>query len=158
MNAYDLRITDKQASLLVDALDLYSRVLMGQLEEVASLHKWKHCMGPDFDIERIHKLEDSLRGLKTLLGHPPNGSAGIGSREVHDDARKAYDMQQVIRYISSWAGEGKDPEQDERNWNKMSGVNFDEPRKTSHDKEYELPEMRVIPHRLQMLEHLKEED
>ena len=85
----DVRLTDKQAKVLIEALDLYSRVGMQQLEAVGTAMQWN--FGYDVDIEK------EIAGIKVKLGQPVNGSWGIASPKVHDKAKIAYDAECVIR-------------------------------------------------------------
>lgn len=124
--ALRLELTGKQADVLVSALDLYSRILIGQFEEIAHLSLvYNVDMLPENMMERHHQFSDELRKLKErLLAIPRNGSFGIHSREVNDAARVAYDIQQVVRNALAW----------ERTPEGGIGVNFDRPMQTGSQK------------------------
>lgn len=141
MNSYNLELNKEHSNLLVRALDLYSRVLMGQYEEVENIIRWYSVNKEDFPKEGLDKLRDCLIEGKKAMGHPSNGSHGIHSDKIHDDARKCYDIQQVIRHIVAWGEMGKDPNKDERDFKEMFGVSFDTPLKSSTDDKYIMPKM-----------------
>lgn len=94
MRRYTLEITEHQAQTLVDALDLYSRIGLGQFLEVADVYVHAH----DVSQEEREELEIRLTQAKAAVGHPRNGSFGIHSREVPDAFRVAWDLQKVIRH------------------------------------------------------------
>lgn len=116
-----LELSDEQAAVLVEALDLYSRCLIGQLEEVGQIallynvnmldsevrqsNKQIYTVSkPDKrDWEAHHDFTDAIRKLKQdILGIHSNGSYGIHSEFVHDNARVAYDVLQVVRHHMAW--------------------------------------------------------
>ena len=100
---YNLKISERQAKTLIKALDLYSRIHALQIEEIAVLLRWNlsnhDTSGNEIPFENIHELEDRIRALKTeLLNTPGSAHHGIRSPKISDDARTAYDIQQVIRH------------------------------------------------------------
>lgn len=117
MTAYRLAVGEKQADLIVRALDFYERVGgLGQLEVVTE--PWIFRCGAD-------KLEDARRALAQakfhLTGFGYGASYGIYSPEVPDEHRVAYDLQQVIRHRLAW----------DRTPLGGMGVWFDRPHQTS---------------------------
>lgn len=124
---YKLEISEKQASIIQRALELFSRVHIGQLQYVLEQFR-QHWIKPkkDCDFEECEKLMSLLK--MHLTGFKMNESYGIHSLEVDDDARIAWDLQQVIRHRVSWDREDNPKN---RNWKTMMGVNFDEPMKSS---------------------------
>ena len=143
MKKYKLSLTEKQARIVQDALETHSRVLIGQLEYVEEVWRWRTPFTEE-KMEKMEGLRHTLGTAKQYIGQPPNGHFGIHNNAVSDDARKAYDIQQVMRYVSAWDREGKDPENDERDWSEMMGVNFDTPRASSTDEEFGMPTMEVV--------------
>ena len=146
-----IEINDEQAYVIVEALDLFSRVLIGQSEEVGSvMNKYSVNM---LDSEMVgavgkqytqhtpnkqaydahHDFTDAIRSLKhSLLGIHSNGSYGIHSEAVHDNARVAYDVQQVLRNYLAWKHHNGDSVAG------TMGVSFDKPYQTS---KLELPKI-----------------
>lgn len=91
-----LKLTEKQAEVMVKALDLYGRILIGQTEEVESVYRWHYFQS--LTLEKLQDARDALNVVKFVLwGFHPGASFGIHHPDVHDDARKAFDLQQVIR-------------------------------------------------------------
>lgn len=88
-----ITLDDRQADVVLRALDLYSRLGMGQLSAMeAELRMMHPGIDPDPDFERA--LDDAACRL-TLL--PPGASWGIASPKVPQSCREAYDLQQQIR-------------------------------------------------------------
>lgn len=139
-----LVINDEQAYVIVEALDLFSRILIGQAEEVGSvMNKYSVNMldselvgsvgnqytqhKPDkHAYDAHHDFSDAISSLKhSLLGIHSNGSYGIHCEVVHDNARVAYDVQQVLRNWLAWKHYKGDSVVG------TIGVSFDKPYQTS---------------------------
>jgi len=119
MNEYKITVTERQADIIIDALDLWSRMHMGQWNEILMFAKNHDCR---FEAE---KLIDVLRFICGMLpGRSPSGYYGIHSKEISDSARVAWDLQQVIRHRLSW---DRDPE---GGWT----VNFDTPMQSCEEE------------------------
>lgn len=100
---YNLTLTEKQATVLTRALDLFSRIGIGQFEEVINIFRDEHLSDPEMTPERIDEARKHIDHVKFMLtGHPANGSFGILNPRVSDDYRIAYDIQQVIRNRLAW--------------------------------------------------------
>lgn len=146
-----IEINDEQAYVIVEALDLFSRVLIGQAEEVGGVMNRYNVNMLDSEVvgdvgkqytqhkpdkkayEEHHDFSDAIRSLKhTLLGIHSNGSYGIHSDVVHDNARVAYDVQQVLRNYLAWKHHKGDSVAG------TIGVSFDKPYQTS---KLELPKI-----------------
>lgn len=142
---FHLTVNEEQLRLIQSALDLYSRVLIGQFEEVGIIANMysvnmldssnPNMPKPDkSSYKEHHAFTDMIRQAKTSLGFHANGSYGIYSDVVHNDSRNAYDIVQVIRnYIA--------------NRNHVEGesrmfISFDEPNKTG---EYDMPVIQEAP-------------
>ena len=131
-----MEINEEQAHTLLKALDAFSRLHMGQLNIVMSDILISHQKR--FEKEQLNMvlaipkaildLSDSISAMFT--GMPPNASFSIGSPEIPDMAREAYDMQQVLRYKLAW----------EKNLSGGYTVNFQKPMKTS---ELDLPKVTI---------------
>jgi hypothetical protein len=104
MKKYALTVNEKQAEILIRALDVYSRIHMFQLEDVANILKWDNRRVYDLDekeipMENLTRLSEAILDLKSeFLNCPRNASHGIYSKSINDAARVAYDIQQVVRY------------------------------------------------------------
>ena len=146
-----IEISDEQAYVIVEALDLFSRILIGQAEEVGGVMNKYNVNMLDSEVvgaegkqytqhkpnkkayDAHHDFSDAIRSLKhNLLGIHSNGSYGIHSEAVHDNARVAYDIQQVLRNYLAWKNHK------ESSFGGTMGVSFDKPYQTS---KLELPKI-----------------
>lgn len=91
---YTLTMDAEQARILVLALDLYSRIGIGQFEEITRVYE----TNGDLSIEKEEDLKVYLLKAKAVAGHPVNGSYGIHNPHVSDKFRVAWDIQQVVRH------------------------------------------------------------
>jgi len=93
-----LELSETQARVLINALDVYSRINMGQLWALADAIGRAKTRGgeelPDHWIIRDRHTDPMTR---ILFDYPPNASHGICSPLVPDAAKIAYDIQCVIR-------------------------------------------------------------
>lgn len=117
MIKYTLTVTEDQARIIHDALDLYTRIGIGQFENVLEVYDRGCRLKP----EQRHAIRESLLCAKTAAGHPRNGSWGIHHVKVADRFRSAYDIQQVVRHQIAWDHNPKGGIQ----------VQFDRPQQTS---------------------------
>lgn len=139
-----IEISDEQAYVIVEALDLFSRILIGQVEEVGGVMNMYNVNMLDSEVvgavgkqytqhkpdkhayNAHHDFTDAIRSLKhSILGIHSSGSYGIHSLEVHDNARVAYDIQQVLRHYLAWKNHKND------SFAGTIGVSFDRPYQTS---------------------------
>ena len=126
MSKYNLTITEEQARTLISALDLYSRIGMGQFEEVEMIYRYDSRKSVNYDGEETveydgDKFRELLKECKKLLGHHSNGSYGIYSHQVPDSFRVAWDLKKVIRHRLAW----------DRRPEGGYTVDFEEPRQSS---------------------------
>lgn len=92
---YRVTLTDAQVAVASAALELYCRLLIGQPEHVL-LDQFIVKM-PLANVEAARNLIGDLKA-QVFPGMGPNTSHGIHSSEVSDDARVAFDIQQVLRH------------------------------------------------------------
>lgn len=94
------------AHIVVDALDLYSRVGLGQLEEISSLARFGLLTNANGDAPSNDALEDAevyLRQTKrALFGFESNASHGIFSSKVNDRFRTAWGVLKAVRHRLAW--------------------------------------------------------
>jgi len=95
---YTLTLNEEQARILIRALDLYSRIGIGQFEEVAQVYD----RGLKLDLTTRDRIRAGLNIAKVEAGHPVNGSYGIHNEKVDDEFRVAYDLQKVVRHRLAW--------------------------------------------------------
>lgn len=105
MDTTHITLTGEEINLSVNALDFYSRIWIGQYDEIL----WNHRMF--LDHKEVGKIEDNvtlfLQMVRMLvlpdLGPELNGSYGIYNPVIDKKAQLAYNMQQVIRYKYAYA-------------------------------------------------------
>jgi hypothetical protein len=131
---YTLHLTERQARVIVDALDLFSRIGMGQLKEVAYVLRQNPLPSSDPDLEArttlLSEIRDKLDTLSRYWMKGP-GFYGITSKSISDRFRIAFDIQQVIRHRLAW----------DRNPQGDITVDFDNPTKTSEE---DLPKIETV--------------
>lgn len=99
---YRLTLDERQAAVLNEALELLSRVTMGQLEAVIDSLRYRDDKRIDrlankweiLDIAR--RLSDIQKAM--LFNQPANGSHGIHHPDVPEVARIAWDLHKVVRH------------------------------------------------------------
>lgn len=124
---YSLKLNERQLGVLQNALELFSRIGMGQFSQV----KWTLLMSSSnaehkMSVEQSNLLEDML--TQAQICYTPERHPGaywsISSKEIGDCFRVAWDIQQVVRHRLSW-----DRLKREKGPNAKRGitVDFDEP-------------------------------
>ena len=118
-------LSENQLRIIKDALDLYSRVRLGQIEEAFDAMTDRGGSNRVFSWETRSSL---ARQAKKEVGLSHNSSWGVGHSDVTDTAIDLFD---VIRYELAWdtAVEKGLVESREslRNHTKMFQVSYDEP-------------------------------
>lgn len=117
--------------VLVRVLDLYGRLGLGQLNFLTD-ELIMFYIHDDFNYEKARDLCDDLK--RFLFNFQPNSSYGIHSKQMHNNFREAYDMQQVLRHRVSW----------DNNPEGGTTVNFDIPFKTSTNKKSQFIKIEKI--------------
>lgn len=80
---YELVVNESQLRLIQESLDLYSRVLLGQFEEIGrvaiqyNINKLKDDSPSRTSYAEHHEFTNKIREIKTILGFHPNESYGI---------------------------------------------------------------------------------
>lgn len=118
---YCLEITEAQARIIRDACELFSRLHMGQIDELRHMNLSRR---PDDDYLQTEFIIKALK-LQLFPELAANAYYGIQSPEIPDSARIAYDLHQVIRRFLA----GPKPE------GEFSFVIYDEPMRTSEQVE-----------------------
>jgi len=97
-----LTITDKQAFHIMMALNLYSRINLGQLETI------QEAIGPNrpekYKIPWVGTYIKQIEELKKL-NFPelqPNESYGISQKEAPEVCREMIDIHDTIRHFLAW--------------------------------------------------------
>ena len=92
---YSCEFSSEQLRTIIYALDLFSRIKMGQIEEVAHI---ANC----HDYKSRYELEESLKELKHLLGLKRHAHLGIYHEDCGIEAHRAWDIQQTLRRYQAW--------------------------------------------------------
>lgn len=99
------QMTLDQAEAVASALDLSSRIMMGQIDEIALLARmgrlhvrddraeggWR-----DATPEEVDEIERHARSIAAVLGHR-GGSFGIGSHGVPISGKRQYEVQKALQ-------------------------------------------------------------
>jgi hypothetical protein len=108
-----LEVNKDQLRLIQRALDLYSRIGIGQFGVIKDHPTFERHLSTELkdedgktDYGRYHKVRDSIDSMliqpRNMLiqepTHPQNGSWGIHNSKVDESCREAYDIIQVIRH------------------------------------------------------------
>jgi len=123
----ELKLTEQQARVIIQALEFWSRMFLGQVEEI----KWHPAVQ---DRKKSMALDSLVRQLKLSIFPElsPHGYFGIHSDKVPDQARQAFDILQVLRH-QLWLSEGRQP---------RYAVDADEPTRLSEDES--LPRIKEL--------------
>jgi hypothetical protein len=98
MTTVTITCTTQQAECIARALDLYTRLGLGRFEEVAYLCEAgliRHRHGECRDVQ-IGQIESLCYAIKDALGHPRDGSFGIGSPMLHESTQRACEIKKQI--------------------------------------------------------------
>lgn len=124
MPKINISMTVDQADAVSKGLDAFSRLCIGQLEEVS--HLVRYGVIPMASLnggERVQasaevcdQVEALMNEVKKVLGYPRNGSHGIGHSHVSTSGHRAYEVKKVLDRAVAVQ---RDPNP------KMRGVNYD---------------------------------
>ena len=97
-----ITITIPQARAMVEALDLYMRLGLGQVYMVAEMVadgsipiKAGSLDKPEMDV--IRNVAALCNEIRRELGFLPGESYGVGNRAVSDKAHRAYEIEKVVK-------------------------------------------------------------
>ena len=108
-----IRLTKEQLIVIQEALELYSRIGIGQFDKIKEHPTFENYLKKKFkndegktDYSRYHEVRDTVdlmlvqprNMLLNDLTLPKNASWGIYSPDVDESCRVAYDLIQVIRH------------------------------------------------------------
>lgn len=102
---YEIEFTDDEICTVLNALDFYSRIWIGQYDHILWELRWiRSCRQLDVAEEVLQKKLLEMRNiiLPGLYQYSLYGSYGIFSPERNVKAAIAYDMQQEFRYRRAW--------------------------------------------------------
>lgn len=100
---YLLNLNEEQVTILIKALDLYSRIGMGQFKEVLGWQfGWQNNSIPHEDYQDIIERLDYIKFMLSGGDLSPGSYRGICSPETPESCKVAYDIQQVVRNSQAW--------------------------------------------------------
>ena len=90
---YELKATDKHIRILIDALELYTRVGTGQVENLADTLNKLYPDNCSYHDDKKLLAEFKMK----VFGYEMNSSMGICHDGVHDDVKISYDLLKVFQ-------------------------------------------------------------
>jgi len=105
---FRVTMNERQAKLVIKALDLYSRLGGGQIEEIERFLRDQLVSGKGIasrlSVKKLMVLREYIGPIKRhVLALRPGESLGITSGEAADWTRECYDVQRVIQNGVAWA-------------------------------------------------------
>lgn len=140
---YVITLTEGQARVVQEALELYARLGMGQAGEVANLylnHPVPRQDGTPQTLADYRVIRDLLDGVWFALGFGPGAHWAMSAPAVPEVYKIAWDVHATIRHRLAWDRAGNPPKRD---WHTMMGVQYDEPMRASDEEE--LPTIERVP-------------
>jgi len=98
---YQLTISEKQANVITMALELFTRIGLGQLERILDHPQYsRKIINDNISYEETKELLYKVKSV--LTGYDRYASYGIGNENVHESCIVSYDITQVIRHRLIW--------------------------------------------------------
>lgn len=96
MKKITIEASEAQVKVIKEALELYARLGLGQMEYVAD-----HIIdNNDLNMARADSIRGLVMAVKEVLGHPANGSYSIRHENVAPKYKDAYAMWQAVARAS----------------------------------------------------------
>lgn len=107
MDKLQSEITIEQGQATVEALDVYTRLCIGQLDAVVemvcdgTIPMRADSKGPRVvaDADAIEHVRALMNQVKVVLGYAAGGSNGIGHRHVAQTGHRAYEIKKVFERV-----------------------------------------------------------
>jgi len=96
---YTIEFTEDQLDVVAKGLEFYSRFLAGQWRIPTEMQSSEYVLQDKYDgfWEKRNFIEDQFKILKSnFMGLQINESYGIGSDNLHENAKVAYDIYRPI--------------------------------------------------------------
>lgn len=98
---YYIRLSKKQLQVVADALDLYSRVLSGDLGEAIDVFNSEHF--PEYNIDLVNQYMDIVCKQLTNGELPLDANYGIFSDKTPKKAKIAYEIfKSIMHHFWKW--------------------------------------------------------
>jgi hypothetical protein len=104
-DSIQVNMTLEQASAVSSLLDLAVRIHMGQFNVIAEEYAHDRIKisraghGESATFEQIDRIRALLADLKSLGGHAPNSSFGIGSPAIDTQTHRCYEVQRTLAQV-----------------------------------------------------------
>ena len=119
-----LEMSRERALLLSKACEIIARIGMCQFKDMVEL------LIQDYNYDFANEIEKYLKQkLRPELSY--NSYHSMSNDVVPEECKVAWECYQNLRREIAWFDKGMDWRKDQRNWNNMVSVNFDEPMKVS---------------------------
>jgi hypothetical protein len=93
----EVELSEIQFHVFLKSLDLYTRMLVGQLGSLSSEYRAEFV---DFNCDKLNEIEHLLKNIEPLItGLPAGGYKGIRSSDIPESAKIAYDLYCAIRRL-----------------------------------------------------------
>lgn len=126
---FEMELNDQQMRVIIDAIELYSRLHIGQFTDL-----------PTSDNKRI-TFEEAEQIKNIVFPELSRGASySITSNDIKDSGNISWDLYQSFRQEYFWKKDGKDWRVDDRDWPAMMQVFYDTPYVTS---KYPLPTIKM---------------
>jgi hypothetical protein len=123
-----LEMSRERALLLSKACEVIARIGMCQFKDMVEL------LINDYDYKFADEIENYLKTkIKPELSRHAYNS--ILSNKVPEEYQVAWELYQTIRREIAWFDKGMDWRSDQRDWNSMMGIKYDDPMKITKLKD-----------------------
>lgn len=107
MSKYSLDLDEHSAALLMRALDLYSRIGIGQIESVLDHPEVQQAL---LKVDHLEARYAASRLKEVVFGFAPGAGRSIASAQVMDGTKQAFDILCVLRHRLAWDKAGNPPQ------------------------------------------------
>lgn len=91
-------VSPEQAHVLQGALELYTRLGLGQFEYVGEVISSGHVTPKDdiLNTDCLDEINEHLIQIKELMGHSFSSSYGVSSKQVSKHAKSSYEINKLL--------------------------------------------------------------
>jgi hypothetical protein len=97
-----VEMSEEQARVVVKALDIFSRLHMGQVSDVELFYRLLNVgQNKSFPSREVERLCESIK-FYVFPELSPGSYHSISSEKISEDARVAFDLIQALRHPMAW--------------------------------------------------------